>query len=276
MGENGQNSPAEIKNSTNKQEKKMKNTTTLLIVVALLIAVGLGCSDSETKNADNKAANVNSNNSNTNSTANSNSSSPSNADVTGSYGITGENPSGQKYSGDLSIKKQGEVYQFSWNVAGSAYDGVGVRDGNLIAVGYGAGDNGKGCGAVIYKIGEKTLDGKMGGWGFNQVGKQTAILVKEDKKGGVFTVIGTDTDGSDYKGELYVTQGQADVYHFAFNSEGKVKYVGTGVKVGDYFAAGMGVKQCGYVVYEVKGDKLEAAWGVVGNDKLGTEIALRK
>lgn len=248
----------------------MKNLTTLLIVLALIVAVGLGCSDSETKNANG--------NSNDNKAASSSNSAASSDDLEGSYSITGENLSNQKYDGDLSIKRQGEVYQFSWKAGGSVYDGVGVRDGNLIAVGYGAGDNGKGCGAAIYKIGEKTLDGKRGGWGFDKVGKQTAILLKQDKNGGVFSVFGTDTDGSDYKGELYVAESKSQiVYHFAFNSGGKVKYVGTGVKVGDYFAAGMGgTKQCGYVVYEVKGNRLEAAWGAIGNDKLGTEIATRK
>lgn len=259
----------------------MKNLTTVFLTITIFALLVLGCSQTDIKSSNNSNTNTNSNsNSNdnkTNSNDNQNSSTVSkDDDVAGSYRITGKNLSGQSYEGDLTIKKQDEVYQFSWNVNGSAYDGVGVRNGELIAVGYGAGDNGKGCGAAIYKIGDKSLDGKLGGWGYNKVGKQTAILLKETKDGGVFTVIGTDTDGSNYKGELYVAGSKSDVYHFAFTSDGKAKYIGTGIKVGDYFGAGMGVKQCVYVVYDIKGDRLEAAWGVIGNDKLGTEIATRK
>ncbi len=262
----------------------MKNLTTNLIILAILILAALGCSQSEAKKTDD----ANDNKSTIGSTPNdkkvvtvstpkdSPDSPKSSDDLEGSYSITGKNLSNQAYDGDLTIRKQDEVYQFSWNAGGSAYDGVGVRDGNLVAVGYGAGDNGKGCGAAIYKIGEKTLNGKLGGWGFNKIGTQNAFLLKEDKRGGIFTVTGTDTDGTDYRGELYVAGSKSDVYHFAFTSGGKAKYIGTGIKVGDYFGAGLGLKQCGYVVYDIKGDRLEAAWGIIGNDYLGSEIATRK
>ena len=251
----------------------MKNLMTSFIAAAILILVGLGCSQSDNKPANTSNSSSNDGKSNSNSTI---STSKNSGDVAGSYAITGKNPSGQAYNGDLTIKKQDSVYQFSWSVAGSNFDGVGVRDGDLIAVGYGAGDNGKGCGAAIYKIGDKVLQGKLGGWGYNQVGIQTATLLKEGKEGDIYSVSGTDTDGSDYRGNMFVTISKSDVYHFAF-SGGKTKYIGTGIKAGDYFGAGIGVKQCGYVVYDIsKGDRLEAAWGIVGDDKLGTEIATKK
>ncbi len=257
----------------------MKNLTTGLFVITALIFVALGCSNSDTKTATNTTANTSASNDSKDSKSNTSSTSSSNtissSDITGSYGVTGKNINGQAYDGDLTIKKQGEVYQFSWNAGNSTYDGVGVREGNLVAVGYGAGDNGKGCGAAIYRIGDRTLEGSLGGWGYNNVGTQSALLVKDSKEGSVYTVTGNDTDGSDYRGELYVAKSKTDVYHFAF-SGGKVKYIGTGIKVGDYFGAGMGVKQCGYVVYDIKSDRLEAAWGVIGNDGLGTEVATRK
>jgi hypothetical protein len=257
----------------------MKNLTTAFLTIAILALLALGCSQADEKSSNN-SNNGNSNDNKNTSTSSSPTPEPSKEkdnDVAGNYSVTGKNMTGQSYDGDLTIRKQDEVYQFSWSVGGSSYDGVGVRDGNLIAVGYGAGENGKGCGAAIYKrTGDKTLEGKLGGWGINKVGTQTAILLKESKEGGVFSVIGTDTDGSGYKGELFVADSKTDVYHFAFAENGKAKYIGTGIKVGDYFGAGMGVKQCGYVVYDIKSDRLEAAWGVIGNDKLGTEIAKRK
>jgi hypothetical protein len=256
----------------------MKNLITGFIAIAILILVGLGCSQSDNKAANN--SNTTSNSSSNDNKSNSNSSTSTDSksnDVAGSYSITGKNPSGQSYNGDLTIKKQESVYQFSWTVGGSSYDGVGVRDGNLIAVGYGAGDSGKGCGAAIYKIGDKTLDGKLGGWGYNQVGIQTAVLLKSTDKGEIYTVSGTDTDGSNYSGELFVATSKSAVYQFALGKNGKPIFVGTGIKVDDYFGAGMGIdKKCGYSIYEVRGDRLEAAWGIIGDGKLGTEIATKK
>jgi len=255
----------------------MKNLTTAFLTIAIFALLVLGCSQPDEKSSNNSSNGNSNDNKNSSTSPTPTPAKEKDGDVAGSYDITGKNPAGQSYDGDLTIRKQDEVYQFSWTVGGSSYDGVGVRDGNLIAVGYGAGENGKGCGAAIYKrTGDKTLEGKLGGWGINKVGTQTAILLKESKEGGIFSVIGTDTDGSGYKGELFVAESKTDVYHFAFAENGKAKYIGTGIKVGDYFGAGMGVKQCGYVVYDVKGDRLEAAWGVVGNDTLGTEIATRK
>lgn len=257
----------------------MKNLTTGFIALAILALVVLGCSNSDDKaaNTSNTASNSSSNDGKSNSNSTTSPSKDSGDDVAGSYSITGKNPSGQAYQGDLTIKKQDAVYQFSWSVAGSSYDGVGVREGNLIAVGYGSGDSGKGCGAAIYKISDKMLEGKLGGWGFNSVGTQTAILLKSSDKGEVYTVTGTDTDGSDYSGELFVATSKSAVYQFAFANNGKAKYVGTGIKVDDYFGAGMGIdKKCGYSIYEVRGDKLEAAWGIIGDGKLGTELATRK
>ena len=257
----------------------MKNLTTVIIAMAILILVGLGCSGSDDKAANNSNTTSNSNSNDNKSNANSMTSSDSKdgSDVSGSYSITGKNPSGQAYQGDLTIKKQEAVYQFSWSVAGSAYDGVGVREGNLIAVGYGSGDSGKGCGAAIYKISDKMLEGKLGGWGFNTVGTQTAILLKSSDKGEVYTASGTDTDGTNYSGELFVATSKSAVYQFALGKNGKPIFVGTGIKVDDYFGAGMGIgKKCGYSIYEVRGDKLEAAWGIIGDGKLGTELATKK
>src|SRR5688500_16452292 len=121
----------------------MKNLTTGIIAIAILALIVLGCSQSDTESANTSNTNTTSNNSSTDSKSNSTSTDSKEGDVAGDYTVTGKNPNGQSYKGDLTIRKQEEVYQFSWTVAGSNYDGVGVRDGDLIAVGYGAGENGK-------------------------------------------------------------------------------------------------------------------------------------
>lgn len=255
----------------------MKNFTTSFIALAILVLVVLGCSNSDDKSANTSNTISNSSSNDGKSNSNSTTSTSKKDDIEGTYGITGTNPSKQAYQGDLTIKKQDEVYQFSWSVGGSAYDGVGVREDDLIAVGYGAGDSGKGCGSAIYKIGDKMLEGKMGGWGFNNTGKQTAILLKQNKEGELYTISGTDTDGSSYSGDLFVATSKTDVYQFAFGNDGTPKYLGTGIRVDDYFGAGVGLgKKCGFAVYQVRSDRLEAAWGIIGDGKLGIELAKRK
>lgn len=272
----------------------MKNLTTSIIAVTILILIGLGCSQSDTKTADNsksnetangksngnKNANGNSNDDKT--TANSSSKTPVNLpatsgedDITGNYGVTGKTPAGGAYQGDLEIKKQDEVYQFSWNAGGSVYDGVGVRDGDLIAVGYGAGKEGKGCGAAIYRISDDSLEGKLGMWGYNQTGTQTATMVKQKGNSGSFSVTGTDTDGTPYSGSLAMQKVKEDFFQLNFTS-GKVKFSGTGIKVGDQFGVGIGFKQCGYVIFAIKPSGLNAVWGVIGSNTVGTETATRK
>ena len=257
----------------------MKNLTASLTAMMILILVGLGCSQSETKVAD--ASEPNSNSSSDDGESNSNTRIPiaskDSDDIAGSYRIAGKNSAGQNYQGDLTIRKQTAVYQFSWNVAGSAYDGVGVRDGDLIAVGYGAGENGKGCGAAIYKVGSEKLEGKLGGWGFSDVGTQTATFVEQNGNSGKFAVTGTDTDGSDYQGILTMTKAKVkgDLFQFKFNG-GKLEYVGTGIRLGDHLGAGIGSKQCGYAVYGTIDGRLEAVWGIIGKNEIGTETARRR
>jgi hypothetical protein len=145
-----------------------------------------------------------------------------------------------------------------------------------MAAAYTTGTDGKGCGAVVYKIGaDGSLDGIWGEWGVNSSGTEKAVQVGESKGGvGTFDATGTNADGSEYKGKLTVTKGGNDVYQFAWATG--TNYNGTGVKMGDYLAAGSGAKQCGFVIYEVKGNTLEGKWGVPGSTSLGTEKATKK
>ena len=73
------------------------------------------------------------------------------ANIVGNYNINGTSPDGQKYKGKLSVIKRGSVYQFSW-VVDKEYDGVGIQQGNVVAVAYTTGSDGKGCGVVNYRI----------------------------------------------------------------------------------------------------------------------------
>jgi hypothetical protein len=57
------------------------------------------------------------------------------ADIAGKYAIVGTNEDGSPYKGALEVIKHGDVYQFRWD-AGKQYDGVGVPNGNVVAVAF--------------------------------------------------------------------------------------------------------------------------------------------
>jgi len=73
-------------------------------------------------------------------------------DVSGTYSVTGTGGNGQYYEGELFIRRQGDVYQLHWN-AGNQYDGIGVVNGNVLAVAYTDSDiEPDDCGVVSYRI----------------------------------------------------------------------------------------------------------------------------
>ena len=203
-------------------------------------------------------------------------SAPTSGDLAGTYSVSGAGADGKAYQGDLLVTKHDSVYQLSWKLGAESYDGIAVQSGNAMAAAYTTGTNGKGCGAVVYKISpDGSLDGTWGEWGVNASGKEKAIQVGETNGGvATFNATGSNADGSEYKGKLTVTQGNNDVYQFAWATG--TNYNGTGVKMGNYLAAGSGAKQCGFVIYEVKGNTLEGRWGVPGATSLGTEKATKK
>jgi hypothetical protein len=211
-----------------------------------------------------------------NSTPSSTISNATSGDLAGTYTVSGTGADGKTYQGEVLVTKRDEVYQMSWKLGAESYDGIAVQNGNTIAAAYTTGTNGKGCGAVVYKINaDNSIDGKWGEWGVNSAGTEKAVPVGDVSNGvGTMNVSGKNADGSPYKGKLTVTKGGNDVYQFEWDTG--TKFIGTGVRMGKYLAAGSGAKQCGFVIYEVKNDTLEGKWGVPGSTALGTETATKK
>lgn len=203
-------------------------------------------------------------------------SSSTSGDLSGTYTVNGTGADGKTYQGEVVVTKRDEVYQMSWKIGEESYDGVAVQSGNTLAAAYTTGTDGKGCGTVVYKINDdNSLDGKWGEWGVNSSGTEKAVPAGSVTDGvGTMDVTGTNADGSAYKGKLTVTKGANDVYQFAWDTG--TKFIGTGVRMDRYLAAGSGAKQCGFVIYEIKGDTLEGKWGVPGSTDLGTEKATKK
>jgi uncharacterized caspase-like protein len=72
----------------------------------------------------------------------------------GEYTVDGRNPVGQKYSGTVTIAKDGDGYSLSWEVGDSSYTGEGKLQGNLLIVDW------AGSSPIVYAIED---DGRLTG-----------------------------------------------------------------------------------------------------------------
>lgn len=197
-------------------------------------------------------------------------------DISGQYNITGTNENGAgNYKGVLEVIKRGDVYQFKWDTAGKKYDGVGVQTDNSAAVAFAEGENGTGCGVVLYKVGaDGSLDGKAGYWGKNSSESEKATRTKGTGVDGEYAITGKTPDGKEYKGTLTIKP-EATGYAFEWNTGSILR--GFGIKQGDMMSVGFGGRQCGFVGYEVASDgTLNGKWGGYGSTSVGSETAKKK
>lgn len=240
----------------------MKSWWNIALTFGLLITVGLGCKSGATTTT------------NTASQPEVASPSPMAAppDIAGSYAVVGTNPNGSPYKGDLEVIKHGDVYQFRWS-AGSQSDGVGVINGNVVAVAFANGADGKGCGVVDYVItADGTLDGRWGYWGVDESGTETGKLTSGSGLVGAYTTNGSNPDGKPYKGTMTVAA-EGNGYKFIWSNGAQ----GFGVKQGNNVAVGIGGARCGFVSYQIKPDGLlDGIWGGSGTSSTGTEKATKK
>jgi len=242
-----------------------------LFAFALLIACMIGCkssgnSTSSTTNKSDASTNTNSTNNSTSNTA-----APATPpDIAGKYNVAGSNPGGGAYKGTLEIIRHGDVYQFRWD-AGTQYDGVGVANGNFVAVAFANGANGKGCGVIDYNIQQGALDGRWGYWGVDEAGTESATRTGGSSLAGDYDATGKNPDGKEYKAKLTV-EPAGNLYRFVWSNNTE----GVGIKQGNNVAVGIGGKRCGFVAYEIKSDVLDGIWGGYGSDQTGTEKATKQ
>ena len=197
-------------------------------------------------------------------------------DISGAYKATGTNEGGGgNYEADLIVTKRGDVYQFSWNSKGAKYDGVGVQNGNKVAVSFADGADGRGCGVVLYEINsDGSLNGKAGYWGTNTQETETAKRTSGTDLAGEYEAEGKNTEGDPYKAKLSVKQSGEG---YLFDWSGSTSFKGFGIKQGDTVSVGFGGAKCSFVAYEVKSDgTLDGKWGGANSTSFGTETAKKK
>ncbi len=244
-----------------------------ILAFALLLACVIGCKMSSSTNSTSNSSNSNSNDKPKNSTASTTTTTAAPApNIAGKYNITGSNPNGGNYKGTLEVIAHGDVYQFRWN-AGVQYDGVGIQNGDIVAVAYTTGSNGQGCGVVDYDIKEDgALDGKWGYWGTNEAGTESATRTSGSSLEGEYDATGKNPNGKQYKAKLTV-EPAGNLYRFVWSNNTD----GVGIKRGNNIAVGIGGNRCGFVTYQVQSDgSLDGIWGGSGSDKTGTEKATKQ
>lgn len=240
------------------------------LAFGLLIACVIGCksSGSSTSSTTGKTDAPK----NTNKAATADSNTPAAApDISGKYNVDGSNPNGATYKGALVIIAHGDVYQFRWD-AGTQSDGVGVTNGNFVAVAFANGPNGKGCGVIDYHIQQGALDGRWGYWGVSEAGTEKAERTSGSALEGDYDATGKNPNGKEYKAKLRV-EPAGNLYRFVWSNNTD----GVGIVQGNNVAVGIGGARCGFVAYEIKSDgTLDGIWGGYGSDRTGTEKATKQ
>ncbi len=246
-----------------------------LAIILFVVAV-LACKSSTSTNISNKS---NQSTSSATSSSSSDSNAPAasshvpatRANIAGKYAVTGTNPNGTSYRGALQVIEHGDVYQFHWS-AGNQYDGVGVVNGDVVAVSFAGGADGTGCGVVDYNIqSDGSLVGRWGYWGKDEAGTENATRTGGTGLEGEYDATGKNPNGSPYKSKLTV-EPAGNLYRFVWSNNTD----GVGIKQGDNIAVGIGGTRCGFVAYEIKSDGLEGIWGGYGSDRTGTEKATKQ
>ena len=256
--------------------KKTSAITTLLMVFLILATAGFVCNKSEDSSTTTTKPPANTS---TNSAAISPATSTSSTapkDISGSYAATGTNEGGGgNYKADLVVTNRDDVYQFSWQSAGTKYDGVGVQTGNKVAVAFTDGADGTGCGVVLYKINsDGSLEGKAGYWGTNTLETETAKRTSGNDLEGAYDVEGKNPKGETYKSKMDVSK-RGEGYKFVWAGASPLE--GFGIRQGDTVSVGIGGAKCSFVAYEIKPDgTLDGKWGGQSSTSFGTETAVKK
>ncbi|MCK6586119.1 MAG: hypothetical protein HUU21_26645 [Polyangiaceae bacterium] len=92
--------------------------------------------------------------------------------LSGTYKVvSAKAPAGGSYTGTVTITPTGATHSVQWNLSNGSFSGVGIRQGNLLIVGWG--ESGKGAGAVSYQVSGTSLTGVWATPGGTQLGSET-------------------------------------------------------------------------------------------------------
>jgi hypothetical protein len=93
----------------------------------------------------------------------------------GTYAVNGNNPGVGAYRGTLTISPRGDTYDVRWSIGNMQYTGVGIGDGDTLAVAYTGGDRSWMGIASYHRRADGSLDGKWAVQGTGRLGTETAV-----------------------------------------------------------------------------------------------------
>lgn len=99
---------------------------------------------------------------------------PTGPEIAGAYDCVGDQGDGKQYQGKVRITKEGDTYAVTWTFGTTQYTGLGIRDGDTLAVAIRSPTNPMYTGLVVYRIDKAR---KMAGrW--SAVGYQGKVLTE--------------------------------------------------------------------------------------------------
>jgi hypothetical protein len=202
-------------------------------------------------------------------------------DVAGLYDIQGKFPNGKNYGGAVQIAPFGSAHAILWKLAdGQGYEGLAIRQGNVLGAGYAAGK--LPFGLVVYRVAGGVLDGEWvtSGDPKAELGRET--LEGSATLGGSYKItLGQNRDGTtNYTGEVIIKP-DGDTYLMAWMVP-KLAYVGRGVRIGDVLVVAYGRGQDprklpGVVAYKINdANTMDGVWATPGANATGTETLKRR
>src|SRR5688572_26555609 len=83
------------------------------------------------------------------------------ANIAGVYSCKGDGDMGGNHEGKVEITENGDVFKVEWTLAlGENYEGVGIRNGNVLSVSW---ESGNSSGIVVYTIEKGDKGPKLNG-----------------------------------------------------------------------------------------------------------------
>lgn len=187
----------------------------------------------------------------------------------GDYSITSATlPNGKTYSGKVRITKVGKSYSVEWATSAGKYQGVAIRVGDVLAVGWG----GRGTGVVAYMRDKNSLKGLWTSGLTGQLGTET-LQGKSKSWSGTWTVAGTNPGGNGrYEGSVSISPNNPHTIRWKVGNT----YSGVGLDGHGVLAVGWGRGDVGVVHYKISGNKLLGRWAIPGSSGVGTENLKRQ
>lgn len=173
---------------------------------------------------------------------------------------------GTSYQGAINFSKKGAGYHLQWNTNAGSYQGIALKNGNNLFVGWGNST----YGVAAYKINKDgTLSGKWMASEGNASGTENLSGGKPNVIEGAYQVNGAMGEKA-YQGTLSIKKtGTTYQIDWQLKPAGQK---GVGIIVGDYLVVGWGFgTSFGVVNYTKKGNKMLGRWSIGAADREGIE-----